>query len=85
MAVSSLSFTLATVREMQCDLESQANVLSKIQKGTRANELILKVIHSLRSLACLNAVLMVGCLFFVRKRMDRALKDLEEKQTRVLY
>ncbi|AQK70143.1 prefoldin subunit 6 [Zea mays] len=109
---SSSSSTPAAVREMQKDLEVQANALSKIQKDIAKNhqvrkqytiqvgenELVLKELELLSDGA--NVYKLIGPVLVKQdlaeakanvkkrieyisaelKRMDRALKDLEEKQ-----
>uniref|UniRef100_A0A804PH15 Prefoldin subunit 6 n=1 Tax=Zea mays TaxID=4577 RepID=A0A804PH15_MAIZE len=103
---SSSSSTPAAVREMQKDLEVQANALSKIQKDIAKNhqvrkqytiqvgenELVLKELELLSDGA--NVYKLIGPVLVkqdlaeakanvkkrIEKRMDRALKDLEEKQ-----
>ncbi|KAL6629410.1 hypothetical protein ACP70R_029175 [Stipagrostis hirtigluma subsp. patula] len=106
------SSTPAAVREMQKDLEAQANALSKIQKDIAKNhqvrkqytiqvgenELVLKELELLSDEA--NVYKLIGPVLVKQdlaeakanvkkrieyisaelKRMDRALKDLEEKQ-----
>ncbi|EES04832.1 hypothetical protein BDA96_04G116200 [Sorghum bicolor] len=106
------SSTPAAVREMQKDLEVQANALSKIQKDIAKNhqvrkqytiqvgenELVLKELELLSDGA--NVYKLIGPVLVKQdlaeakanvkkrieyitaelKRMDRALKDLEEKQ-----
>uniref|UniRef100_A0A0D9YPV0 Prefoldin subunit 6 n=1 Tax=Oryza glumipatula TaxID=40148 RepID=A0A0D9YPV0_9ORYZ len=137
-AAAASSSTPAAVREMQRDLESQANALSKIQKGTLEtppspplpshisknhqvrkqytiqvgeNELVLKACPARRALLLplyelelvndeANVYKLIGPVLVKQdlaeakanvkkrieyisaelKRMDRALKDLEEKQ-----
>uniref|UniRef100_A0A453EAC0 Prefoldin subunit 6 n=1 Tax=Aegilops tauschii subsp. strangulata TaxID=200361 RepID=A0A453EAC0_AEGTS len=109
---SSLATAPAAVREMQSDLESQANALSKIQKDISKNhevrkqftiqvgenELVLKELELLNEGA--NVYKLIGPVLVKQdnaeakanikkrieyitaelERMDRALKDLEEKQ-----
>jgi len=106
------SSTPAAVREMQKDLEVQANALSKIQKDIAKNhqvrkqytiqvgenELVLKELELLNDGA--NVYKLIGPVLVKQdlaeakanvkkrieyisaelKRMDRALKDLEDKQ-----
>ncbi|KAG2649813.1 prefoldin subunit 6-like [Panicum virgatum] len=106
------SSTPAAVREMQKDLEIQANALSKIQKDIAKNhqvrkqytiqvgenELVLKELELLNDGA--NVYKLIGPVLVKQdlaeakanvkkrieyisaelKRMDRALKDLEDKQ-----
>ncbi|KAL6888990.1 hypothetical protein ACP4OV_010016 [Aristida adscensionis] len=106
------SSTPAAVREMQKDLEAQANALSKIQKDIAKNhqvrkqytiqvgenELVLKELELLGDGA--NVYKLIGPVLVKQdlaearanvkkrieyisaelKRMDRALKDLEDKQ-----
>nr|ACG32453.1 prefoldin subunit 6 [Zea mays] len=110
--MASSSSTPAAVREMQKDLEVQANALSKIQKDIAKNhqvrkqytiqvgenELVLKELELLSDGA--NVYKLIGPVLVKQdlaeakanvkkrieyisaelKRMDRALKDLEEKQ-----
>ncbi|EMS57102.1 Prefoldin subunit 6 [Triticum urartu] len=112
---SSLATAPAAVRDMQSDLESQANALSKIQKGTCAfparksleniskNHEVRKQ-FTIQELELLNeganVYKLIGPVLVKQdnaeakanikkrieyitaelKRMDRALKDLEEKQ-----
>ncbi|XP_006647117.1 prefoldin subunit 6 [Oryza brachyantha] len=109
---SSFSSTPAAVREMQRDLESQANALSKIQKDIAKNhqvrkqytiqvgenELVLKELELVDdevnvykqigpvlvkqdlAEAKANVKKRIEYISAELKRMDRALKDLEEKQ-----
>uniref|UniRef100_A0A804PH47 Prefoldin subunit 6 n=1 Tax=Zea mays TaxID=4577 RepID=A0A804PH47_MAIZE len=100
---SSSSSTPAAVREMQKDLEVQANALSKIQKDIAKNHQVRKQ-YTIQELELLsdgaNVYKLIGPVLVKQdlaeakanvkkrieyisaelKRMDRALKDLEEKQ-----
>uniref|UniRef100_A0A0E0G490 Prefoldin subunit 6 n=1 Tax=Oryza nivara TaxID=4536 RepID=A0A0E0G490_ORYNI len=115
-AAAASSSTPAAVREMQRDLESQANALSKIQKGTletppspplpshiSKNHQVRKQ-YTIQELELVNdeanVYKLIGPVLVKQdlaeakanvkkrieyisaelKRMDRALKDLEEKQ-----
>uniref|UniRef100_A0A0E0CIH7 Prefoldin subunit 6 n=1 Tax=Oryza meridionalis TaxID=40149 RepID=A0A0E0CIH7_9ORYZ len=110
-AAAASSSTPAAVREMQRDLESQANALSKIQKGTLETPLPLASPPNSETLTLAlselelvndeaNVYKLIGPVLVKQdlaeakanvkkrieyisaelKRMDRALKDLEEKQ-----